>query len=327
MVWRKGTTIHLFSVLEITMKQFIRNLLLFVLPALIYALAALLFMPYLLTFANGPSTKQQLAQSFKNAGSRNYELLILGNSRAYRGINPDILSYKAFNFSHDNDSYNQLYYKLKYVIDQDKEIKYVILGTDYFQFSVHSDSRNYAYADFLGSDYLSDYKGSNILIKKIEYYVSNINPKKIRLLFSEKGRPFLRENGQYIKPGIATEKDSIQRDFNRLDLQIKYFEKTLSLCKEQDIKVFIVMLPTRQNELKSYTENEMAEFTTFIDSYTDDEHVFYLNFSENEDFTIVDYTDLTHLNEKAANRFTELLDKRIMDLIPAEEQKQSQNTP
>jgi RNase H-fold protein (predicted Holliday junction resolvase) len=297
------------------MKQFILKILLFVFPAFTYTIIAILFMPYFLSLSNGPSTKEQITYSFENASNLEYELLILGNSRTYRGINPERLSIKSFNFSHDNDSYNQIYYKLKYLIDVEKDIKYLILGLDYFQFSFKSDTRNYVYADFLDSKYMDDFEESSVFVKIMDYYFSNINPKKILSLYPKKNKPFLRENGQYIKPSFAKETDTITRDMNRLEFQIKYFEKTLSLCNQKNIKVFIVNLPTRQNELKSYTNNEINEFDNFIKSYVDNKYVFYLNFSKFKGFTTKDYTDITHFNENAANHFTEILNKKIMEII------------
>ena len=147
------------------MKKFIQKILIFCFPAMVYSIIAILFMPCLLSMVNGPSTKQQIAHSFKNATNINYDLLILGNSRTYRGINPDMLSYNAFNFSHSNDSYNQIYYKLKYLVDIEKDINYLILGIDYFQFSFISDTRNYVYTDFLDSEYMTDFRESGVLKK------------------------------------------------------------------------------------------------------------------------------------------------------------------
>lgn len=296
------------------MKQFILKILLFFFPAFAYSIFAILFMPYFLSLSNGPSTKDQITYSFENASNLEYELLILGNSRTYRGINPERLSIKSFNFSHDNDSYNQIYYKLKYLIDIEKDIKYLILGVDYFQFSFKSDTRNYVYADFLDSKYMDDFEESSVFVKNMDYYFNNINPKKILSLYPKENKPFLRQNGQYIKTGFAKETDTITRDMNRLEFQIKYFVKTLSLCSNKNIKVFMVNLPTRQNELKSYTNNEIDEFDNFIKSYVDNKYVFYLNFSTLEGFTTEDYTDITHFNEKAANRFTELLNIKILEI-------------
>ena len=50
-----------------------------------------------------------------------------------------------------------MYYKLQYLLDNGCKVDTLVIGTDYFQFSVFSDSRNYVYDGLLGNDYLRDY--------------------------------------------------------------------------------------------------------------------------------------------------------------------------
>src|SRR5688572_9355220 len=78
----------------------------------------------------GPNTKKQIAQSFSHAKEQAYPIVVLGNSRIYRGINPEMFSVKTFNFAHDDDSYNQMYRKLTW-LDSDS-LKVVVMGVDYF---------------------------------------------------------------------------------------------------------------------------------------------------------------------------------------------------
>ncbi len=281
-------------------------------------------MPYLLSLANGPTTKQQISYSFESAINDEYEMFILGNSRTYRGINPDSLQLKSFNFSHDNDSYNQMYFKLKFLIDNKKNFKYLILGLDYFQFSFKADTRNYVYSDFFGSEYMSDFE-SSALIKKTQYYIDIINPKKILSCFSKENQPFIRKNGQYIKSGYAREDDCVSRDVKRLSFQVRYFEKILEVCKSKGIKVFMVTLPIRLNELNSYTESELDDFKNFINQYINDNEIFYLNYSNIKSFNTKDYTDITHFNESAANRFTKKLNKDLMDIITKKNKTRTHN--
>jgi hypothetical protein len=274
-------------------------------------------LPRLISLSRGPSTKQQISQSFENAFERQYNLLILGNSRVYRGLNPEYFSLKAFNFSHDNDSYNQSYYKLKLLIEGKKEIKYLILGVDYFQFSFLSDTRNYIYADYLGEDYLNDFD-SNVLIQKVNYHLRNLTPRPLlnsilRGIPNEK--PYLKENGQYIRPGIANKTDNVKRDIKRLDIQVEYFNKILDLCLAKNIKCFLVMPPVRENELNSYTEEDILGFNSFLSSNVDLTKVEYLNYSKNNEFSISDYTDITHLNGNAAIRFSKMLNDTIVTQI------------
>jgi RNase H-fold protein (predicted Holliday junction resolvase) len=296
------------------MKKFVLKLLLFILPILLYCAVAAFAIPIILAVHNGPSTNDQINYSFENAVNRNYDLLVLGNSRTYRGLNPEKLCTKSYNFSHDNDSYNQLYYKLKYLDNERKVFKYVILGVDYFQFSFMSNTRNYVYADYLGEGYLNDYD-DNILKLKAQYYLGNIDPKKLLLFGSASNIPSLKSNGQYLKPGFAKEGDVIQRNIKRLKIQEGYFKKILQFCKEKKITVFLVMLPTRPNELKSYTTKQIEEFDRYIGKYTNKTDVYFLNYSLDSSYTTSDYTDITHLNESAADRFSAQLTDTLSKII------------
>ncbi|WPV69032.1 DUF1574 family protein [Chitinophaga sp. LS1] len=297
------------------MKQFLQTLFIFLIPALLYCVFGVFILPHRLVISNGPNTQQQIDRSFEDVVKEDYELLILGNSRCYRGINPAILSVKAYNFSHDNDSYNQQYYKLQYLLNKRKKIACLVLGVDYFEFNVLSNSRNYAYADYLGKDYERDYK-DKVWELKLKHLLENLNPKQLSLLKKSSVKlPFQRENGQYIRYGTAQESDTIHRDIKRLKIQEEYFHKIISLCRENGIKVFLVMPPVRQNELKSYTKDEINEFNAFINRSIDHKTAVYWNFSEDSSFTTKDYTDITHLNEGAADRFSKMLDDSIKSYI------------
>lgn len=296
------------------MKAFIRIGLIFSIPILTYCIIAMFTLPSLLAIQNGPSTKEQITSSFNNAIIRNYRLMILGSSKTYRGLNPEYFDIDAFNFSHDNDSYNQMFYKLEYLLSNKIFFKHLIISVDYHQFSYISDTRNYIYGELLSENYLKDFNTS-LFKYKLDYYLSNSDPKLFRSVFSQVQRPILRDNGQYIKFAVANENDSISRKIRRLEFQVKYFIKLLDKCRSKNIKVFMVMLPARTNELKNRTMEETKEFNAFIESFTDNKNTFYLNYSRHTGFNTTDYTDITHLNEDAANRFSKLLNDTLIKYI------------
>ena len=139
------------------MKRFLLNILLFGAIFLTIVLSIFHSSDELAERFWGPNTRNQIEMSFKNALSSEASCWFLGNSRIYR-INPDMIENGHwYNFAHDNDSYNQMYYKLQYLLDNGCKVDTLVIGTDYFQFSVFSDSRNYVYDGLLGNDYLRDY--------------------------------------------------------------------------------------------------------------------------------------------------------------------------
>jgi hypothetical protein len=270
--------------------------------------------------AYGPTTKAQIEQSFENALIKDYEMLILGNSRIYRGINPDMFSTSAYNFAHDDDSYNQMYYKLQYVLAH-KNIKYLILGVDYFQFSFMSDSRNYVYSQLLPKEYSNDYPLINkALLMGLDNYFgidkfrTTLNALSTTIKGDTTEKAYLKDNGQYIKPGKATKNDKIIRDYKMLTQQKRYFELILDECEKKGIEVFMVMPPIRENELKTYPTSVISFYSNYFNKSAG-QNVHFLDYSQNSLFEYTDYTDITHLNAASANRLSVLLNSRISTLL------------
>jgi hypothetical protein len=303
------------------MKKFCKKVFLFCLPLiLVYIFVAIFILPSIVEAEMGPSTRTQIEVSFKNALEKDYELLILGNSRAYRGINPSLLDVSSYNFFHDNDTYNQLYYKLLHLLANKKNIKYLVLGVDYFQFSYISDTRNYVYSDLLGKDYNADYPFQNGFSDFLNE-TQLLDFKRIKMLKrfgkSERNKSiYLKNNGQYIKPGKATISNIANDLIDRIPIQIKYFERILAECKKKNIRVFICMMPARDLAMNYYTQAEILEFNNFVKSYSNDYYKL-LDFTYNKEFKMEDYTDIKHLTEKGADKFTVLLNSCINEKLKA----------
>jgi hypothetical protein len=295
------------------MKRFIlRTFIIIATPALLFIIFVTFVLPVILTYTSGPSTESQIKKSFENVIKADFDILILGNSRIYRGVNPDLIP-NSYNFSHDNDSYNQIYYKLIYLQENEKKFKHLVLGVDYFQFNIYSDTRNYVYKNYLNNDYLKDYKKEDF---NISSYI-DLTRNKLKGMKLSKVDAYMKDNGQYILPGLSTPQDSVNRSSKRLQFQVEYFEEILKYCESNNIQVFMVMPPVRRNELNNYTEEELKNFDAFIDKYTSS-RTKYFNFSIDEDFSDKDFTDITHLNELSADRFSEKLNVRLQTNITSD---------
>ncbi len=264
---------------------------------------------------SGPSTKMQIEQSFKDVVKEEYDMIILGNSRMYRGINPDLIGIDTYNFSHDNDTYNQMYYKLLYLEQNHGLPKNLIIGTDYFQFSFISDTRNYVYKSLLDKRYIKDYSFdfNEYMNNRMSFLQNNLRLRWKSLFEKENvNRPYLKENGQFILQGKAMENDTLakNRESVMLDVQKGYFEKILDYCRDKNIKVMVVMPPLRENELKSYKEDYLEEFNEYINKSIGEVGI-YFNFTYDERFNIDDFSDITHLNKEGADKFSKILWENI----------------
>lgn len=273
---------------------------------------------------HGASTADQVNMSFSNAISNEYECYFLGNSRIYRDINPDCFtSVKSYNFAHDNDSYNQMYYKLLYLMDQGKKINYLIIGTDYFQFSFLSDTRNYIYSKFFPEEYMADFGHTSFLEKQEAYYTQlwtnkqNALPSCLRYIL---GMPapnvvnYQKENGQYVVYGEANPNETVNRDYSILDIQYDYFLRIIDLCEKEKIQLYVIMPPLWIGETSSHSNQERDEFNNFINnvlsrtSYKNN----YINYSEEMGLSsYTDFIDVTHLKPTAADEFSKYINSIV----------------
>lgn len=273
---------------------------------------------------NGISTADQIKASFAHAVSDDYTCYFLGNSRIYRGINPDMFpSVKSYNFAHDNDCYNQMYYKLLYLLQHKKKIDTLILGTDYNQFSYLSDTRNYVYSSFFPAEYLNDFEETSIFQHRLDHFAALWETKRIAFPSCIKFllcRPapriinYQKDNGQYIVDGLANGKETIDRNYAILDVQYDYFMKIIDLCQKESIDLFIIMPPLWEAELATHTDAERDTFNEMIEQALEQtpyrDH--YINYSlENGLLPYTDFIDVTHLTPSAADVFSTYINSKV----------------
>lgn len=292
----------------------------------------------IVTHIMGISTEQQIVQGFENAVNKKYDCLILGSSKFYRGVNPDkITAINSFNFSHDNDAFNQIYYKLLYLKKKNAlKFKYVIVGVSCFQFSFLSDTRNYVFNRYFDDEYQKDFEKEsgffslfsfkekeNKLNEFVTINISNTVPyfmlgvKSIILNKKEEEKSFLKSNGQYIVRPVtkASPNDKMLFKSNVLPVQYKYFEKIIEFTSQNNIKLILVNMPMRETEIKSFSDSIIARFDNLFQSKTNNNKVFYLNFGRVNQFTINDYMDYTHLNPEGADKFSVMLNDSLNKII------------
>ncbi|CAN5391840.1 hypothetical protein BH10BAC5_BH10BAC5_11100 [soil metagenome] len=300
----------------------------FAIRFLIFSFAAvLLFSLYAvlgtkaLEYRNGPGTSEIITRQFNNAITHNSECYVLGNSRSFRGINPEKFSMSTFNFSGNGESYDLMYYKLKFILEHNGKFKYLILGTDFFQFAFNSIDKNWNYGDYFGNEFRSKYPSANRFYSYFTFMMGPLqglnntlgvfNSIRLYLLSKPVKVNRLKDNGQYLQEQRLSSDNMVERDDNKLSEQIIYFEKILQTCRENGVEVFITLLPAQSNELKLYENKKVkADFDEFIKSYTNECVIYIDNFDLNI-FEEKDWLDVNHLTPSGADKYSSELNNEI----------------
>jgi hypothetical protein len=283
--------------------------------------------------AAGPSLQERIETGFAKVLTRPFECIAVGNSRIYRGINPDRLGISAYNFAQDDDAFNHIYYKLRYLEDHGVRPEALVIGVDYFQFSFLSERRNFAYAPYFAQGYLEDFarppqSGAGRVMWAALHPIdeSVFNAFMVRhftrpaALLLERGlarlrnetaappvRVFVKDNGQYVVEAPPGPLVPVERDATRLPIQERYFEASLDWARRNGVRVFLVMPPLHQRERASYSPGVVPAFDRWLEERAAAYGATYLNFSAHADFDASDFADVTHLTTEAADRFSEML--------------------
>ena len=313
--------------------RFCKKFIIYSIPTIIITVAYIILMYPKRESLNGISMSDQLIQNFENSINSNYTTYIFGNSRCYRGIDPDLLSTSTFNFAYDNETFLEQYYKLQYLNKNKIVPDTIILGVDYFEFSFVSEAMTDTYKQYFSKEYITsinEYNSANSANNKnktenIDDYVnatlSNIFGRSASqyvnylynyIVYHRAEAPYLKKNGQYIINPVpkGREGDFVKRDTTILNIQKEYFEKIISYSKANNIIVFLVMPPTRNIERKSYSDNYITNFDKYFIEKCEKNKIFYINYF-NVNFDLSLFMDDTHLTPNGASVFSNLLNNDI----------------
>lgn len=285
---------------------------------------------------NGISMNEQLDSSFSYVLSKPYHTMVMGNSRTYRGVNPDKIDSSVYNFSFDNETFLEQYFKLKYLEYKHHLPEFLILGVDYFEFSFLSMAMQPTYSKYFGATYDSlmsslskaggieyqtaetpsdwvNAKMSAIFGRGASQYIRYLGD---RIAGKPLQAPYLKGNGQYIINPIPMAHDGefMTRPSNIEPYQQLKFEQIMDFLRNKGIRVILLMPPCRKIELNCYSNGFKQRLDDYFRKFERKDSVWYLNMSELAGYSTDDYMDDTHLKPQAADLFSTSLNDTIKGL-------------
>lgn len=316
--------------------RFLRRLVLYSLPLM--GLLGLFLFGYrrVAKQLQGIPMHDQIITSAQNILKKPYHTIIMGNSRTYRGINPDMFDSLTYNFSFDNETFLEQDFKFQYLKQHDRLPKLLVLGVDYFEFSFLSLAMRESYREVFGAAYdsllnsLSNAQGAEY--KPMDNVDDWVNSKmgvfgrgssqyldylRRRLFLGEPMRvPYLKDNGQYIIDPVPDGKEGtfMTRSIEVQPYQKERFEALMAAARNNRVQVVLLMAPCRDIELACYTDQAKKQLDDYFRSFERPDSVWYLNMSAVEGFSVVDFMDDTHLKPQAADRYSRLLNQKLQTL-------------
>jgi RNase H-fold protein (predicted Holliday junction resolvase) len=186
-----------------------------------------------------------------------------------------------------------------------------------------------SYRDFLSKNeenILPDFKqftDEKLLIANTELNLINPKATTIRAVFNilPQAEIVLKQNETRTEnsPFFTLEKENFviseNEDIQRLNSQAKFFEKTISEFKKNNIKTVIFITPVHQNYLNHIPEKEQNTFYSILEKISQKYDVTIYDFSQNYQDKQV-WENLTHLayNKKSFDYYDDLAKMIIMEI-------------
>jgi hypothetical protein len=321
-VFLKAVSLFIFS-FKMRYKKFIIKLLVFSLP-----------LAFFLIFTELKLRKLDNSYTFKK---RNFEkvvdsieLLILGDSHSYYGVDPKYISLRSFNLANASQSF--FYDKeitLKYLPRLNK-LKLIMIPVNYFSFyfrmmDMSENWRDFAYEKFWGIRY----PGISWWDSRNYSYLMMYSPEKT-FSFLKKGFKVeltdgIAPNGHFMKDTTGNLKvlnnavgKMIQKthqgmiNFALEKENVGHLSELLDSLQKKNIKVILFTTPVASTYSKFCDPAILSRNKTIIDKMVAKYKLPYKNYFSDSRFSVGDFGDNDHLNFVGAKKFTMILDEELV---------------
>lgn len=306
------------------MKKFATLTLVFSLPVV---LLLVVFESSLRHIPNDYSYKRH----YLDTKSNEIEVLYLGNSHIYYGINPEYSKFKGFNAAHVLQSFNYDFAILEKYKKNLKNLKCIVIPVDYFSFYLTIETgiekwRVKNYNIYYGLEHIENNEGhfelttgkfSANFMRLSDYYKTGKNDISCNRFGwgtycnSKKGED-LNETAKSAAKRHTIE--TIDKKCYGKNLNALY--SIINLAKARNIKVIFVTCPAYQSYVRLLNQKQLKNTIDLINKIcSENNNTAYYNLMTDKSYIAGDFYDADHLNEIGAKKLTLELDNLIIQTL------------
>ncbi len=305
------------------MKKLIYKILLFVIPILIVLLIIEI------QFKKIPNDYSYKA-NYVNEFSQDIEILVLGSSHSYRGVNPAHFEGNCFNFALVSQSVDYDYFILNKYINNLPNLRIVILPISYFTLTKKLEDgieswRKYRYINYLDYDQLT-------LQERLSFrtYVTILQSNgKIILMHLYKWFFHNKSNVQCDSLGWGKWENNIQKNLFKtakeaairhedgsfeFEENLVYISNIIDICRSRNINIILFTPPATRYYYKELDNRKLELIVNKckeIDSQNN--NLFYRNYLNDDSFNDSLFRDGDHLNSYGAEVLSLKLNNSIIN--------------
>ena len=300
------------------LRRFLKYSCCFALPILV---AAGLGEAYLRSIPNPYKNKALWMKKNKDS----VEILVLGTSRAYYGINPKYFKHKAFNLAEVSERPDYTRFVMEKYAVGCKNLKTVILPTYYEQFLEHPFEvteewpRAIYYKLYMGCDFHSDFS-------KYAFEISSLSAAKVKideywngyetcdsLGFGVQYKLKYKKREEWNRMGRVEKfvnANTIQ-DTTYLHYNYENIRKIAEIANDNNIRLIFVEMPHSKAYRQLVDSTQMAINKRLFTQIQNDYKVEFYNFYDDPRFENDDFFDFAHLTDFGAKKMTAILSEII----------------
>lgn len=252
-----------------------------------------------------------------------YEVIATGISYCNLGLRVDYIKKPCIKFTFGSQDLYYDYNLIKYIVDNYKykirKVKHIIIGLSYYSFQYDLSLSAMKNKTILYYDVIGLYHNNHKIIEMKDDY--NINKNIANKVFVKDDQGKYKFNWyKNLNTGIKDKKIlgevQAKRDCNKnypntVEENKKIFAEYLELLKENNIKPIVVVFPASKYYTKYFSKRIENEYNEIIKEFQEKYNFQYLDYFRSELFDDDDFFDVSHLNKKGAEKFTNILNEVI----------------
>ncbi len=274
------------------MKTFLHRILIFCIPVFAFVIISLVYY-----------TSVRIANKSKFENISNFETVLMGDSQMQR-INTNYFDTKTHNFASKSEHYYFTYQKLLQLLNNKHSIKRIVLGVSIHNFSpVYNRLFNASTPEGKKSlerylYFINYFKSSDFIKRPTFDHTKNIikglykTPTFDGFFESEKKNP----DDQIIKRILDMHYSVTENESAISNSQILYLNRIDSLCKAQNIDLYLVSTPYHTDYKNEIKKEYVDVFYETIGNLNNAHHINFLSDNPSPDWM----SDANHLNKVGA---------------------------
>ena len=298
------------------MQRFITYLFFFFFPVLLLAGVAEILMRKM-------PNDYTIKKSFLDQNASKINVLILGSSHAFAGLDPAFMGVSCFNASYDSQTLEYDLWLFKKYRDQLISLKFLVIPVSYFSMALNMETGPepwrsrfyYLYYDIKARDKLTDRSeilGGNLrlsLHKLFNYYLLHKNG--IHTSALGRGTEYTFKNRlSRIETGPVSAKRHTCDNPKVFDEMANCLEQIIKIAAEKNIKVILHTSPALPYYVNNLNQMQLTKTLQKLASLDQKyENVRYINFLQNHPLQDSDFYDADHLNETGSVKFSKMIAK------------------